>query len=171
MREKKVYVALKDVVLIALMVATLEAVKIALSFLPNVELVTLLIMLYTKNFGKKIVFVIPLFIAFECLQWGFGIWTFIYAYVWFILAAAAIMLRKQSSPVIWAVIGGTFGLLFGLLCAIPYLFIGGVSMAFAWWISGIPYDFIHCVANFVLALVLFKPLDIALIKLKQRYYS
>ena len=154
MQKDRISLAPKDIVLIALMVATLEAVKMALSFLPNVELVTLLIMLYTKTFGKRVAFVIPIFIAFECLQWGLGIWTIMYVYVWFILAIVAYLLRKQSNPLVWAIVGGAFGLFFGLLCAIPYLFIGGVSMAFAWWVSGIPYDFIHCGVNFVLALVL-----------------
>ena len=43
-------------------------------------------------------------------------------------------------------------------CSIPYLFIGGIHTAFAWWVSGIPFDMIHGVSNFVLMLVLYKPL-------------
>ena len=31
-------------------------------------------------------------------------------------------------------------------------------MALSWWISGIPYDVIHCVSNAVLAFVLLPPL-------------
>lgn len=44
------------------------------------------------------------------------------------------------------------------MCSIPYLFIGGIHTAFAWWVSGIPFDMIHGVSNFVLMLVLYKPL-------------
>ena len=55
------------------MVATLEVAKFALSFLPNVELVTLLIMLYTLYFGRKIIYVIPFFVLIEGIVWGFGI--------------------------------------------------------------------------------------------------
>ena len=40
----------------------------------------------------------------------------------------------------------------------PYLFIGGWQMALSWWISGIPYDVIHCVSNTVLTFVLLPPL-------------
>ena len=29
-------------------------------------------------------------------------------------------------------------------------------MAFSWWVSGIPYDVIHCVSNTVLVFVLFR---------------
>ena len=42
--------------------------------------------------------------------------------------------------------------------SIPYLFIGGIHTAVAWWVSGIPFDMIHGVSNFVLMLVLYKPL-------------
>ena len=35
------------------------------------------------------------------------------------------------------------------MCSIPYLFIGGIHTAFAWWVSGIPFDMIHGVSNFV----------------------
>lgn len=44
------------------------------------------------------------------------------------------------------------------MCSIPYLFIGGIHTAVAWWVSGIPFDMIHGVSNLVLMLVLYKPL-------------
>ena len=44
------------------------------------------------------------------------------------------------------------------MCSIPYLLIGGIHTAVAWWVSGIPFDMIHGVSNFVLMLVLYKPL-------------
>ena len=59
-------------------------------------------------------------------------------------------------------------LCFGALCAIPYFFIGGWQMAFSWWLSGIPYDVIHCVSNTVLTFVLLPPLRTLLERLKAR---
>jgi energy-coupling factor transport system substrate-specific component len=38
------------------------------------------------------------------------------------------------------------------------IFIGGFGYAVTKWISGIPFDIAHCVGNFFIALVLFKPL-------------
>ena len=66
-----------------------------------------------------------------------------------------------------AAIAGLHGLCFGALCAIPYFFIGGWQMAFSWWVSGIPYDVIHCVSNTVLVFVLFPPLRRALERAKK----
>lgn len=47
-----------DIALMGMMIATLEVAKYALSFLPNVELVTLLIILYTLYFGNKMPYVL-----------------------------------------------------------------------------------------------------------------
>ena len=49
-------ISAKDVTQIGIMSAVLIAGKAALSFLPNVEIVTLLIIVYTLYFGKKVFF-------------------------------------------------------------------------------------------------------------------
>lgn len=169
--QHKLKIGVRDLAVIAVMVATIEAAKLALSFLPNVELVTLLITLYTRHFKSKILYVIPVFVAVECVLWGLGTWVIMYAYIWLSLALASYLLRKQDSVLVWCVVDGAFGLFFGALCSIVYLFIGGWSMAAAWWISGIPYDILHCISNFILALALFKPLDKVLGKFCKRYMN
>ena len=77
----------------------------------------------------------------------------------------AILLRKMESPVGWALVSGVFGLLFGALCGIADVFIGGFSYAAAKWVSGIPFDLMHCAGNFVIALLLVKPLRQLMTKL------
>jgi len=64
----------------------------------------------------------------------------------------------MTSPLGWAVLAGGFGLLFGVLCTPVYVLTGGPAFALSWWLSGIPFDLAHCGGNFVLALVLFRPL-------------
>ena len=72
-------------------------------------------------------------------------------------------------------VSGVFGLFFGMLCAIPYFFIGlaGGGMAngfrhmFAWWVAGIPFDLIHGASNFALMLVLYRPVFSILRKMPQ----
>ena len=39
----------------------------------------------------------------------------------------------------WALLSGTFGLLFGALCAPVDLVVGGPALAFSRWVSGIPF--------------------------------
>lgn len=161
----------KDIAVIGVMTATLEAAKTALSFLPNVELVTLLIILYTLFLGRKAILAVLAFVGIECMIWGFGLWTVMYFYIWPLLSLLTYFLRKQTSVFVFAILSALFGLFFGALCAIPYFFIGGPSMAITWWISGIPYDILHCVSNFVLCMVLFVPLRAILNKIKYAIYQ
>ncbi len=160
----------KDIAVIGVMTATLEAVKVTLSFLPNVELVTLLIILYTLFLGWKAVIAVFAFVGVECLVWGIGVWTIMYLYIWPLLVLLTLLFRRQKSVWVFSILSGLFGLFFGALCSIPYFFIGGPYMALTWWISGIPYDILHCVSNFILCMVLFVPLREALNKVKNVLY-
>lgn len=157
---------IKDIVIIGMLGALLISVQVGLAFLPNIELVSLLIVVYSTVLHKKTVYIIIVFIFLEGLFYGFGLWWINYLYIWFLLYLVSMIFRKERSPFIWALISGVFGLSFGAFCAIPYFFIGSVNgsyvsgfqMAFAYWISGIPFDITHGIANFVIALILFKPL-------------
>ena len=134
------------------------AAKVAMAALPNIEPVSLFVMLFAVTFGRKCVYPIYTYVIMEFLCYGLHLWSVNYLYVWAVLAFAAWCLREMKSPLAWAVLAGAFGLLFGLICAPVYLFSGGPGFAISWWISGIPFDLLHCVGNFVIALVLFVPL-------------
>lgn len=148
----------KDIALIGVMIATIEAAKMALSFLPNVELVTLLIVLYALCFGWRSFYAVVVFVIIEGCLYGFGLWWVSYLYIWPLLAGLTLLFKKVESVWFFSIFTGAFGLCFGALCAIPQFFIGGANAAFVWWVAGIPYDLIHCVSNAVLTLVLFHPL-------------
>lgn len=156
----------KDLALVGIMVATLEVAKSALAFLPNIELVTLLIILYTLFFEKRIFLAIPVFVLLEGCLYGFGLWWIMYLYTWPALAVIVLLFKRRQSVWFWSLLSGFFGLSFGALCSIPYLCIGGIHTAFAWWVAGIPYDMIHGISNFILCLILFRPLRNTLEKAK-----
>lgn len=132
--------------------------KAVMAGLPNIEPVSLLVMLYAVTFGRKALYPIYTYVLLEFVLFGVNLWSFNYLYIWAILAGTAWLLRGMRSPVGWALVSGGFGLCFGLLCAPVYAVSGGVMFAVSWWISGIPYDLLHCAGNFVLALTLFAPL-------------
>ncbi len=138
--------------------ALMVIAQVALAFIPNVELVSLLCIIYTKFFGKKTPIIIYTFVLIEGCIFGFGIWWINYLYVWTILWAISMCFRNMDSLIGWATISGFFGLFFGMLTAIPYLFIGGWSMAFSYWVSGIAFDIPHCIGNILCVVVLYKPL-------------
>ena len=132
--------------------------KVALMALPNVEPVSLLVMLFAVVFGRKCLYPIYIYVLLEMLLHGLHLWVFNYLYIWTLLAGAAWLMREMRQPLGWALLSGVFGLLFGVLCAPVYLVVGGPMYAVSWWVSGIPFDMIHAVSNFVIALVLFVPL-------------
>ena len=148
----------KELVIFSFLVAILFVGQVALAPIPNVEIVSLLVVVYTKVFRKKVFFIIYGFVLLEGLMYGFGIWWMMYLYIWSVLAIVVLCFRKQNSAVWWAIITGIFGLVFGALCSIPYFFISGVHGAMAYWISGIPFDLIHGVSNSIVVFVLYKPL-------------
>lgn len=156
MREK--YAGLRELALFGVLGGLIFAAKVAMAPLPNIEPVSLLVMLCAVTFGKKALYPIAVYILLEFALYGFGLWSVNYLYVWPLLAGAAYLLRGMESPLGWALLSGAFGLMFGALCAPVYLFTGGWAFALSWWVSGIPFDLLHCTGNFALALVLFKPL-------------
>ena len=154
--DKKLTV--RDVVLFGVLGALTFVAKYVMSFLPNIEPASLCVMLYAVVFGRKWVYPVYLYVALEILFYGISLWNINYLYIWAILAVAASVFRNMDAPLGWAMLSGAFGLLFGALCGIVDVFIGGFSYAAAKWVSGIPFDLMHCAGNFVIALVMFKPL-------------
>ncbi len=148
----------RSIALMGVLGALLILVQVGLAVLPNIELVSLLIILYTLVFGKSAFIPVLLFTLVEGLIYGFGMWWLNYLYIWPILVMVALLFKSQRSSIFWAIISATFGLCFGALCAVPYLFIGGLPSAFAYWVQGIPFDLLHCFGNGLAALLLFKPL-------------
>ena len=163
--EKRLLSA-RDLALMGMMVAVIEACKFVMASLPNIELTSFWLILFTLMIGWKIVFVVPVFILLEGMIYGFGLWWVMYLYAWPILVLITWFLRKQDSVWIFSILSSAFGLCFGLLCAIPYFFIGfvdggvlsGLIAAFNWWIAGIPFDIIHCISNFILMFLLYRPM-------------
>lgn len=144
------------------------ALQVAMAPLPNIEPVSLLVMIFAAVFGWKCLYPVYVFVAMEILFYGISTWNIYYLYVWTVLASGAIVLRKSRNPLTWAMLSGVFGLAFGALCGIVDIFIGGFAYAASKWVSGIPFDLLHCGGNFAIALIMFKPLRAVMDKLYAR---
>ncbi len=153
-----------DIAIIAVGASLMFVSQIAMSFLPNIELVSLFIIVFTKFFNKKTLFMIYIFALAEGLAFGFGIWWLNYMYVWTILYLIVRLLKDFDGTFVFACVSGLFGLFFGALCSIPYFFTMGIGGGVSYFISGLGFDFLHCIGNFVTTLVLYKPLCVVLEK-------
>lgn len=164
---------IKDIALIGMMVAVIEVCKVVLGVIPNVELTTFWLIMFTLYFGWKIVFVVPVFIFIEGFMYGIHLWWIMYLYAWPLLVFIVWILRKKDDIWLWSFVSAGFGLSFGFLCSFPYVVIGateggilnGLYAGFTWWVAGIPWDLVHGVANFVLMLVLYKPVRLIMNRL------
>ena len=167
--------AARDVATVGLMVAAIEACKLVMQAMPNIEMTSFLIILFTLFYPRLTLYAIPAFTLIEGMLYGFGIWWVMYLYAWPLLALVTRVFSRSDSAFFWAIVSGVFGLLFGLLCSVPYFFIGlvgggflqGLTQMFTWWIAGIPFDLIHGVSNFAIMLALYQPISSLLKRMPQ----
>ncbi len=148
----------RNIVLAALLATIMVASKYALDFLPNIELISLLIIIYTLEMPKLALPSIFSYLLIYGLFNGFGIWWFAQLYIWPLLYLVVRLLHKIDSVIFWAVISGAFGLFYGALYAVSYAVTMGFFAGITWWIAGIPFDLLHCIGNFTVAVILLKPL-------------
>lgn len=145
--------------------ALLFAVQIAMAGLPNIELVTTLLLVFACVYRWYTAFSLLVFVLAEGLYFGFGFWWFTYLYLWWIPVLAAIALCRFRNPILFAVVAALFGFCYGALGALPNLILFGAESAFAYVINGLPFDILHGVGNFVLTAVAFCPCRLALEKI------
>ncbi len=132
--------------------------KQVLEFLPNVELVSTLTIVYTLVYRRYALIPIFLFIFLEGLiVAGFGLWWYPYLYLWPLLWALTMLLPKRmpvwlQAPAYMALCC-LFGLAYGSLYA-PFqcyaFFDGDWSRVPAWIAIGFPWDVTHAVGNLVM---------------------
>jgi energy-coupling factor transport system substrate-specific component len=160
-------ITVREITLFGILGAMTFAAKYVMAVLPNIEPVSLMVMLFAVTFGAKALYPIFLYVAMEILFYGLGTWNVMYLYIWPCLGILAWGLREMKHPLGWAVLSGAFGLLFGAMCMPVDMVIGGPGYALSKWISGIPFDMAHCIGNFVMALILFSPMRTLMEKMNQ----
>ncbi|MDD5940725.1 MAG: hypothetical protein PUC46_08135 [Lachnospiraceae bacterium] len=166
----KAHLTVRDIAVLGMMTAMLEVVKFALQAIPNVEMVTFLFIIFTLLYGWKVLLCAFAFTALETVWWGPQAWVIMYLYVWPALILITYAVRRHAGVLFYSFLSGFFGLSFGALCSIVYLFIGGPYLMFTWWVSGIPYDIAHGISNFFICLLLYRPFMYAGMKIKASFF-
>ncbi|MBR5145849.1 MAG: hypothetical protein IKV34_04215 [Clostridia bacterium] len=167
----------KGIATIAVMSATLFGGKLAMSVLPNIEPVTILIALYATVFGFA--YVLPataVFVVLDVLIYGFNTWVISYFIYWPLVAFTFALVNKKPKGV-WAnvVTAVLLTLFFGVLTSLVDvgLFMGAFDNFWQrfgiMYLRGILFFAIHVVSNFALFLLCYKPLCKALAKAKKQF--
>jgi len=163
----------RDIALIPLLSASITVGKLALSFIPNVEIVTMLFIIYTVTFGlKRSLLAAVLFSTIEILIYGFSTWVLGYYLIWPLLIIVTGLLKDRlKSEFGYAAIAGIFGFLFGAFFAVFESFFYGWAYGFTYWLRGILFDVVHGVSNYIVVLLLFKPLSRMLKAQAERFFG
>ena len=105
---------------VAVCAATVTAGKLALSALPNVEVVTLLLASYGYVFGPGGVLSAFVFCGVEMLIWGVGSWVILYFVYWPLLALVFALLGKAGvkNRFVLTLIACTATVAFGVLSSL-----------------------------------------------------
>lgn len=152
---------------VAVMAALFVALKFALSFIPNVEIVTLLIMVFSSAFGM--IYTLPatlVFSSIEVLIYGVHSWVILYFVYWPLLAIISSILLKRKNVIIAIIVALIMSILFGVLsaCSDTILCIGSLSSMqlrdyfIAYYLRGLYFDLIHVVSNVIIVGILYLPL-------------
>ena len=159
---------LVEIILLALFGVLMYVSQVIMASLPNIELVSFLIILITKKFGIKSLWSVYVFVILEALTYGLEIWVICYLYVWAILVFVVLIVRKHDGVILYTLISSIYGFLFGTLCSVPYFITGGIGYGISWIVSGIVtgFDIYHGVGNFLLMLLLYKPISKVFEKIK-----
>ncbi|MBQ8351097.1 MAG: hypothetical protein IJY20_03520 [Clostridia bacterium] len=143
-------VRLRALVRDALLGAVLVFCKELLAFLPNVEMVSMLIIAYTVVYRWRALVPIYVFVVLEAVLYPFPPTVVMYLYVWAILFLVVLLLPRKVLPApVYMLIGGLFGLAFGALCAPVQAAFFHLSAqgTLAWIAAGFSFDITHAVGN------------------------
>jgi len=146
--------------MIALLSAIMYVSQVVLSFIPNVNVITLLFVLYIYLVGyRKTTVILVVFTFLMGITYGYGFWLLGYLWIYSILLIVTVIIKKLygAHSLTLSVLGGLFGFLFGFLFAVHNHFFLGIDIV-PYYINGLWFDVIHACSNFIAISLLFTPL-------------
>ena len=171
-RSKKI--PLRQLIIFSLLGVIMFISKIVMEALPNIHLLGMLTVTYTLVYRWRALIPIYIYVFLNGLFSGFNTWWIPYLYIWTILWAAAMLLPRKMPKavccVVYPVICGLHGLLYGMLYAPAQaiMFNMNFQQMLTWISTGIPFDLLHAVGNVIAGLLIY-PVSEILKKLESKY--
>lgn len=176
----------KRIALAAVFVALVSGGKLALMAIPNVEVVTILLAVAGYCFGAFFSLSVSLvFCTIETVLWGFNTWVLYYFIYWPLVGLVFALAGKSHIKNRWANAGIAVGLtfFFGVLSTAMDTLIAFSGGGFIFngedfflrfgilYARGIVFFAIHIVSNFIVFVLLFRPLCDLVTKLKLKMFQ
>lgn len=154
-RNKQVY----RVAILSLMIALCHVGRLAFSFLPNVQPVTVIVLIITLVMGTVDGLIVGnLSILLSNLTLGMGTWTFaqLMSYSLLVLITGLIRRYRHSKGFYWmfTVYAGISGYLYGLTISLVQAPFFGIKRFLPYYLAGLPFDTLHAVGNAVFYILL-----------------
>lgn len=153
--------SVKEIAIFGMLGSLMYASKILMEFIPNVHLIGMFIVAFTVHYRAKALYPIYVYVFLVGLFAGFATWWIPYLYIWTVLWGVVMLLPKNLSdkkyaPLIYMLVCGAHGLLFGTLYAPAQALLFGLSFKgmIAWIIAGLPWDAIHGLGNLIAGILI-----------------
>lgn len=147
----------QEISLIGILAAVNIASRLYLQALPNIKPVTSIIILSVFIFG--LAFAAKLTIVTTIVSdifLGFGLYTIFQILAWLVICVisdfiAEIARKKGKMPplILMAIFCALMGYVFGFVVSFEKLMVGGPIMFWTYYLSGLAFDTLHALGNFV----------------------
>ena len=172
---------IKKIVLIGIFAALLTGGKMAIAVIPNVEIVTILLSIYTIVFGLSVALPVAIiFVTVEILIFGFAPWVIAYYIYWPLLVVIMWLFKRlfKDKNIVYIITAILLTAFFGVLTSfVDTLFLAGsadtnfFAVFAAIYLRGIWFYVTHIVANAIIFSLLLIPLKALAIKLNENYFA
>ncbi|MEK4152893.1 ECF transporter S component [Carnobacterium sp. FSL E2-0243] len=153
----------RRIAFLALMVALCQVSRMIFQFLPNVQPVTVILILLTLHLGIwDGIFVATLSILTSNLMLGMGVWTIaqIVSFVMIVLLTG-LVIRPYIHKIPFLVMVfycGLMGFFYGFIISLVQAPFFGIQAFWPYFLAGVPFDAMHAIGNsgfyFILAPIL-----------------
>lgn len=152
---------IREIAVFAMLGAVMFVSKVIMEGLPNIHLLGTLVVAFTLTYRAKALFPIYMYVFANGLWEGFSLFGWLpEIYLWLILWGAVMLLPKNMprriAPIIYMIISGLHGLLFGVLYAPVYAIFTkiGWDRVWLWVMAGLPFDLLHGIGNLILGILI-----------------
>jgi len=151
---------LRDIITISMFAAIIFVMKIALALLPNIQLVVLLLVFYTKALGFKKTFIILAIYSIldASFYGGFSIFAPFVFVAWLIIPIAlSTIFKKVENSLTLAFLSILFSFLYSWILILPSILIFSIPF-WTYLVSDIPFEILLATSSFISIEILYDPL-------------
>lgn len=167
----KFNLSIRDIAIIGLLVAISSITRIGMSYLPNIQISTALIILITLNYGLKYGLLVAILTPLTSnMILGQGLWTIWQMISWSIISIISISFKRYKNDTcmigILALISGyIFGFTISIQSALTYGLYGNSFVVY--YLTGVGFDTMHSIGNMIFCILMVRRFNLIVEKFRK----